>query len=114
MMAAVIVTILLAVLFTFSSFIKLFGVRQSVEIRDHLGIAAGRWRMIGLVEFAGVIGVLTGLVWAPVGVAAAAALVLLAVGAVVFHVRASDTVADTAPAVVGVALAVTAVVLHVV
>ena len=97
MIAEVVVTALLAALFTFSSLIKLVGVRQSLEIRDHLGVKPVQWRVIGLLELAGVAGVLAGLAGAPIGVAAAVGLALLMLGAIGFHVRASDSVADTAP-----------------
>jgi hypothetical protein len=110
--ATVVVTVLLAGLFGFSSTIKLFGVPRSLAIRDHLGISPTRWRVIGLLELAGVIGVLVGLAWAPIGVAAAVGLALLVVGAIAFHVRASDSLADTAPAVVGAGLAVAAAILQ--
>jgi len=106
MIAKVVVTALLAALFTFSSLIKLIGVRQSVEIRDHLGVKPVQWRMIGSLELAGVAGVLAGLAWAPIGVAAAVGLALLMLGAIGFHVRASDSTADTAPSVIGLGLAV--------
>ena len=101
-----IVTILLAVLFTFSSSIKLLGVPQSLAIRDHLGVRPVQWRVIGALELAGVVGVLVGLVWAPIGIAAAIGLALLSVGAVAFHLRAADGVAKTAPAVIAVVLAI--------
>ena len=39
-------------------------------------------------------------------------LALLTIGAIAYHVRKSDTVADLAPAVIGVALALTTAVLH--
>lgn len=112
MTAEVIVTALLAALFSFSSLIKLFGVRQSLAIRDHLGVKPVQWRLIGLLELAGVAGVLVGLVWPPIGVAAAIGLALLVLGAIVFHVRASDSVADTAPAVIGLGLAVATAILQ--
>jgi DoxX-like family len=109
MVAKVIVTALLAALFAFASLIKLFGVQQSLAIRDHLGVKPAQWRVIGLLEFAGV---LAGLVWPPIGVAAAVGLALLVLGAIVFHVRASDSVADTAPAVIGLGLAVATAILQ--
>ena len=112
MAAKVIVTALLAALFAFAGLIKLFGVRQSLAIRDHLGVKPVQWRVIGLLELAGVAGVLVGLVWAPIGVAAAIGLALLVSGAIVFHVRASDSVADTAPAVIGLGLAVATAILQ--
>ncbi|MDT5080552.1 MAG: hypothetical protein QOJ80_5189 [Mycobacterium sp.] len=110
--ATVIVTILLAALFGFASAIKLLGVRQSLEIRDHLGISATNWRGIGLLELAGVIGVLAGLWWPPLGIAAATGLALLSVGAIVSHIRASDRADESIPAAIGLVLAVAAVVLH--
>jgi hypothetical protein len=104
--ATVIVTLLLAALFTFSSSIKLLGVSKSLAIRDHLGVSPIQWRMIGALELAGVVGVLAGLLWAPIGIAAAIGLTLLSIGAIAFHARASDRIAETVPAVIGVALAV--------
>lgn len=110
--ATLVVTILLAALFTFAASIKLLGVSQSLAIRDHLGVKPMQWRAIGVCELAGVAGVLAGLVWAPIGIAAAIGLALLSVGAIAFHVRASDSAKDTAAAVIGLALAVAAAVLH--
>jgi len=110
--ATVIVTVLLAVLFTFSASIKLLGVSRSLAIRDHLGVKPLQWRLIGACELTGVAGVLIGLLWSPLGIAAAIGLALLSVGAIAFHVRACDGAADTAPAVIGVALAVATAVLH--
>jgi hypothetical protein len=112
MIAEVIVTALLAALFTFSSLIKLVGVRQSLAIRDHLGVKPMQWRAIGLLELAGVVGVLAGLAWAPIGVAAAIGLALLLLGAIIFHVRARDGAADMAPAVIGLGLAVATAILQ--
>ena len=112
MTAEVIVTALLAALFGFAGLIKIAGLRQSLEIRDHLGVKPVQWRLIGLLELAGVAGVLVGLVWPPIGVAAAIGLALLVLGAIVFHVRESDSVADTAPAVIGLGLAVATAVLQ--
>jgi hypothetical protein len=71
-----------------------------------------QWRLIGILELAGVTGVLVGLRWAPIGVAAAIGLTLLALGAIVFHVRASDSAADTVPAVIGGGLAVATAILQ--
>ena len=86
--------------------------RQSLAIRDHLGVKPAQWRMIGILELAGVAGVLVGLAWAPIGVAAAIGLSLLALGAIVFHGRVPDSAADTAPAVIGLGLAVATAILQ--
>ena len=48
--ATVIVTICLAGLFVFAGSIKLLGVKQSLAIRDHLGISPPQWRIIGVLE----------------------------------------------------------------
>jgi uncharacterized membrane protein YphA (DoxX/SURF4 family) len=113
MTAEVIVTALLAALFGFAGLIKVVGLRQSLAIRDHFGVKPVQWRLIGVLELAGVAGVLVGLLaWPPIGVAAAIGLALLVLGAIVFHVRASDGVADTAPAVIGLGLAVATAVLQ--
>lgn len=112
MTATVIVTGLLASLFTFAGLIKLVGVRQSLAVRDHLCIKPMQWRVIGLFELAGVAGALVGLAWAPIGMAAAAGLALLTLGAISFHVRAADNSADTAPAVIGLGLAVATAILQ--
>lgn len=106
------VTAVLAVLFVFSSSIKLLGVARSVAIRDHLGISPQLWKAIGGLELAGVVGVLAGLAWPPIGVAAAIGLALLSVGAVASHLRAQDGAADIAPAVVAIVLAVVTAVLQ--
>ena len=76
--ATVVVTILLAALFTFAASIKLLGVSQSLAIRDHLGLKPLQWRLIGACELAGVAGVLVGLMWAPIGIAAAIGVTYLA------------------------------------
>jgi hypothetical protein len=110
--ATVIVTLLLAALFTFSASIKLLGVSRSLAIRDHLGVKPLQWRLIGVLELAGVAGVLVGLAWPPIGIAAAIGLGLLLIGAIAFHLRASDRAADIAPAVIGFGLAAATAVLH--
>jgi hypothetical protein len=110
--ATVIVTLLLAGLFTFAASIKLLGVSQSLAIRDHLGVKPVQWRLIGVCELAGVAGALVGLMWAPIGIAAAIGLALLSIGAIAFHLRASDGAKDIAPAVIGLALAAATAVLH--
>jgi hypothetical protein len=110
--ATVIATLLLAALFTFSASIKLLGVSRSLAIRDHLGVSPLQWRLIGALELAGVAGALAGLAWPPIGIAAAIGLALLSIGAIAFHIKASDSVVDMAPAVIGIALAAATAVLH--
>ena len=112
MIAKVVVAALLAALLGFAGSIKVLGVAQSLKIRDHLGVQPMQWRMIGALELAAVAGVLAGLAWPPIGVAAAVGAALLLLGAIGFHVRASDKAADSAPAVIGLGLAVATAILQ--
>ncbi|MER5201428.1 DoxX family protein [Streptomyces sp. NPDC002884] len=54
------------------------------------GLSAPLVRLIGLAELGAAAGLLTGLFWQPIGVAAATGFGLLLVGAVRFHAKAGD------------------------
>lgn len=111
--ATTIVTILLAALFLFAGGGKLAGVKQQVEARDHFGISASSWRVIGALEVAGAVGVLVGLLAVRfLGVAAAVGLVLVGIGAIATHVRAGDQPREAVPAVIALALAAATLVLQ--
>lgn len=112
MTARIVVTALLAAMLGFASLIKLAGVQQSLTIRDHLGLNPVQWRTIGMLELAAVAGVLAGLAWPPIGVAAAVGAACLLLGAIIFHTRASDSAGETAPAVIGLGLAVATAILQ--
>jgi hypothetical protein len=112
MIAKLVVTALLAAMLGFAGLIKVVGLPQSLTIRDHLGVKPVQWRLIGALELAAVAGVLIGLSWPPIGVAAAVGAALLLLGAIGFHARASDSAADTAPAVIGLGLAVATAILQ--
>lgn len=108
----VVVTVLLAALFLTASALKLLKRPSSLEARDHFGLSGAAWTTIGLLELAGAVGVLVGLAFAPLGVAAAGGLVLTGLGALATHLRAGDSAATAAPAVIGVVLAVATVILQ--
>jgi hypothetical protein len=95
----------LAVLFLLSGATKLLGHPVSVDARDKLAVPAAAWSLIGTAEIAGVAGVLLGLSLRPLGIAAAAGLVLVGLGAVGAHRRAHDSLATAAPALLAVVLA---------
>ncbi|MDM4723043.1 DoxX family protein [Micromonospora sp. WMMA1363] len=84
---------------------KLTGQVQMRERMAHLGVSPGRTRMIGGLEIAAVGGLLLGLLWPPIGVAAAIGVVLLMIGAAVYHARAKDPVSVTVVPVVFAAAA---------
>jgi hypothetical protein len=112
MSARIVVTVLLAAMLAFAGTIKLAGIQRSLTIRDHLGLNPVQWRTIGILELAAVAGVLAGLEWPPIGVAAAIGATLLLLGAIMFHTRASDDAGETAPAVIGLGLAVATAILQ--
>jgi uncharacterized membrane protein YphA (DoxX/SURF4 family) len=106
-----VVTATLALLFLAAGAGKIAGAASSVSMQEHLAVPAPMWPAIGLLELAGAIGLVVGLAWSPLGVAAAAGLALLSIGAVASHVRVHDKVTAVAPAVVALGLAISAGVL---
>lgn len=77
--------------------------RQSAE---HFGILWPRYRLIGVAELAAAAGVLVGLWWHPLGVAAAAGMALLLLGALITHRRAADSAKEMTPALLALAITV--------
>jgi DoxX-like family len=59
-------------------------------IHDVVGVPLRFFPFLAASEFAGAIGLLGGIFWVPLGVAASAALVLYFVGALLAHVRVGD------------------------
>jgi uncharacterized membrane protein YphA (DoxX/SURF4 family) len=88
-MVLTILAILVAVTFIGTGGIKLFGVRFSLAVRDALDIPARQWRVIGVLEWLGAIGVAIGLANRPLGLLAAVALCALMVGAIVTRIGAA-------------------------
>jgi uncharacterized membrane protein YjjP (DUF1212 family) len=73
----------------------------------HFGIPWRHYRLIGVAELAAAAGVLAGLWWHPLGVAAAAGMAVLLIGAVITHRRALDSAKEMTPALLALALAIT-------
>jgi hypothetical protein len=67
----------------------------------HFAIPWERYRLIGVAELAAAAGVLAGLSWAPLGVAAASGMAVLLVSALIVHRRAQDGLQEAAPALIG-------------
>ena len=112
--AMLVLSALLAVVFTAAGVSKVMKVPAMVTAAEAHGFTADSYRNIGLLEVAGAAGLIIGLWWAPLGIAAALGLTLLMVGAVIVHVRAKDKVAETVPAVVLTLLSAAALVLRIV
>jgi uncharacterized membrane protein YphA (DoxX/SURF4 family) len=77
--------------------------RQSAA---HFGIPWPRYRLIGVAELAAAAGILIGLWWHPLGLAAAAGMALLLLGAIITHRKAADSAQEVAPAVLALLLTV--------
>ena len=83
---------------------KLTGQPRMRESAGHFGIPWPRCRLIGVAELAAAAGILTGLWWHPLGLAAAAGMALLLLGAIITHRKAADSVKEMAPALLGLLL----------
>ena len=107
--ATVVLSLLLAAAFLGSGAAKLAGAKQSVEIRDRLGLTARLWRGIGILEVAAAVGLAVGLAVPAAGIAAAVGLILLLIGAIGTHGRWHE-LSKAAPAAALLLLAIAAVV----
>jgi uncharacterized membrane protein YphA (DoxX/SURF4 family) len=98
------ISLLLAVACLLPAAGKLTGQPRMRKSAAHFGIPWSRYRLIGAAELAAAAGILIGLWWHPLGVAAAAGMAALLVGAIITHRKAADSVKDMAPAVGGLVL----------
>jgi hypothetical protein len=111
--ALVVVSILLAILITFSAALKLTHRPKVVEGYRTAGVPESWLNGLAALLLAAAAGLIVGLWWPPGGIAAAVGLVVYFVLAVGFHIRAQDTAHMLTPVVLAfVAAAVLA--LHVV
>ncbi|MFK0286594.1 DoxX family protein [Streptomyces sp. NPDC090499] len=86
-----VLSILLALAVAGAGFPKLLNKGSTpAQLREHLKVRAGLVPVIGLAEVAAAVGLITGVFWHPLGIAAAVGLVLVFVGAVGYHGRAGD------------------------
>lgn len=60
------------------------------NLQSHMGLSAGLVRFIGLAEVAATVGLVIGLFWQPLGIAAAVGFAITMVGAIFFHAKAGD------------------------
>ena len=85
---------------------KLLGHPKMRQSAARFGIRWRHYRLIGAAELAAATGILFGLWWHPLGLAAAAGMALLLFGAVITHRRAADGGKEMAPALLALAIAV--------
>lgn len=93
----VVVSVLLALVFLAVGIAKLRATEHVNTTMDGLRVTPGLRNIIGTLEILGAVGVIAGLWLEPLGVVAAAGLVLLTIGAIIFHVRARESVKQFAP-----------------
>lgn len=108
--ATIVVSVLLAVGLVGSGRAKLVKEPTVTTNMAKVGVPEHRLRPLAVLEIAGAAGLLIGLAWWPLGVAAAIGVILYFVGALGFHARARDT--GVAPAVVFLLLAIAALLLR--
>jgi uncharacterized membrane protein YphA (DoxX/SURF4 family) len=85
---------------------KLAGHPRMRESARRFRIPWRRYRFIGVAELAAAAGLVAGLWWHPLGLAAAAGIAFLLVGALIMHWRVGDRGKEIAPAVITLLIAV--------
>jgi uncharacterized membrane protein YphA (DoxX/SURF4 family) len=85
---------------------KLLGHPKMRQSAAHFGVPWPRYRLIGAAELAAAAGILVGLCWHPIGLAAAAGMILLLTGALITHRRAADSGKDMAPALLALVITI--------
>jgi DoxX-like family len=108
-----VVTVLASLLFLAAAWVKFTDDEHSMQTRDRLGISPSRYRFIGVLEVAGAVGALVGLAGRPIGVAALAGLVLVAIGACAAQIRLHNPASEARPAVLALMLAAGALILQI-
>ncbi|MER6959934.1 MULTISPECIES: DoxX family protein [unclassified Streptomyces] len=86
--ATVVVSCVLAVALLGSGIAKLTGNAGQADLMTEVGFPVDRMWMLGACTIAGAVGLLVGLFWWPIGVAAAAGSLAYFLGALAFHLRA--------------------------
>jgi hypothetical protein len=100
------VSLLLATACLVPAAAKLLGHPKMQKSAAHFGIPWRRYRLIGVAELAAAAGVLAGLWWHPLGMAAAAGMIVLLTGALLTHRRALDSAKEMAPALLTLAITI--------
>jgi len=102
-----VVTGLTAGLLVYAAVRKLSGRPEVIESYARVGVAAARLPVLAVVLLGGAAGIVAGLVWRPLGIAAGVGLTVYFVLALVAHARHRDLAHATTPAVL-LALSVSA------
>ena len=95
--AAVALSGLVALVFAANGMAKLLGHPKMIEASTHLGYSMRSFRIIGLLEVFGALGILLAPLCVPLSVAGTG-LILLTIGGFIAHLRASDPIRLATPA----------------
>ena len=109
--ATTIVVVLLAGLLAFSAIRKLTHRERFIHGYIRVGVPEDRLDHLALILLAGAAGLVLGLFWAPIGVAAAVGVIAYFTVAIAFHIRADDAKNLPAPLVIAL-IAMAALVLR--
>jgi hypothetical protein len=93
-------TVLLAALLAFSAVRKLSHAPRVVQSYARAGVPEDKLNLLAWMLLAGAAGLLVGLLWAPLGIAAAACLTIYFLVAIGFHIRLHDTAHVATPLVI--------------
>jgi hypothetical protein len=109
--AAAVVSSLLAAVLAFSAIRKLSHRPEVVATYTRVGVPEDKLDYLALILLAGAAGLVVGLLWGPLGVAAAVGLVVYFLLAIAAHIRADDAAHLPTPVVIEL-MAVAALVLR--
>lgn len=112
--ATIILSALLALAFIGAGAGKLRRAEPVTGVLVRLGVSPGLQRAVGVLEVLGGIGAIAGFWLQPLGIVAVSGLVLMMIGALVFHVRARDTFKDMSGAVYLLLLSVVVLIFQIV
>jgi DoxX-like family len=96
----------LAAMLVYSAYGKLTRQPAMVESVDRVGFPRDKLAHLAVILLAGAAGLLLGLLWAPIGVAAATGVVAYFAVTVAFHLRAGDAANAPKPLLLGLLAAV--------
>lgn len=98
--AVVVVTIALAVYLGVAAVLNIFYLEEARKNGQRLGLSIALSRFIGWCQLAGVVGLIAGLFWRPLAIAATVGFLVMMILAVGAHRRIGDSFALTVPAIV--------------
>jgi hypothetical protein len=97
--AYIVLAILLSFVLVVSGRAKLVKDEEVTQTMTRLGVPLSWFPVLALLEFAGALGLMAGILYRPLGIAAGIGVVLYFVGAVISHLRAKDVKGMPVPVV---------------